>query len=118
MGRRRKGVGAVLRLTPEQQKNLALHVQYEIDEFRSAVQDLPSLRRRNSEWNRALESALLHFRILRSFFFGEGHHPNSDVFASHYVPTNWNPPKDHVFDATSERINQRLAHLTIERLKD
>ena len=84
------------------------------------MEELATLKvagRRDSAWNRALESALLHFRNLRAFFCGEGNHPQSDVFATHYV-TSWNMKKDDpVFKATLQRINKRLAHLTIERLE-
>jgi len=102
-------------LTPEQQKGMAEHVQYEIDEFRNSIQDLPGLRSQSRQWNRTLESVLLHFRVLRAFFFGEGTHPGSDVHASDYI-TSWQPPKDPVFDSTRKAVDKVLAHLTLERL--
>lgn len=100
--------------TTEQLKAMAEHAQYEVNEFRKAIRDLPSLRERDPDWNRALESALLHFRILRGFFFCEGRH-NDDVFARHYAD-GWQPTRDDVFDETKDAIDKRLAHLTLERL--
>lgn len=110
-----------MQITDEQQKAMAVHVKYEIDEFRNSIQELARLKqvgRRDSEWNRALESALLHFRNLRDFFYGDGNHHKSDVFAAHYIPS-WNAKSgedDPVFKVTHRRINQKLAHLTIERI--
>jgi hypothetical protein len=102
-------------LTNEQQKAMAEHVKYEIDEFRNSLRDLPSLRGRRRLWNRTLESALLHFRILRGFFFGEGTNPSSDVHASHFISA-WQPTKDPIFDNTKRAVDKVLAHLTLERV--
>ena len=110
-----------MQITDEQQRMLAVHVQYEIDEFRNSIRELTILKgvgRRDSAWNRALESTLLHFRNLRDFFYGDGNHHKSDVFAAHYIPS-WNAKSgedDPVFRVTHRRINQKLAHLTIERI--
>ena len=110
-----------MQLTDEQQKAMATHVRYEIVEFRNSIQSLVILKeagRRNSAWNRALESTLLHFRNLRAFFYGEGNHPKSDVFAAHYV-SSWNAKSgedDPVFKVTHRPINQMLSHLTVERI--
>lgn len=38
------------------------------------------------------------------------------MFARHYVNL-WNAENDPVFGATKDRINKRLAHITIERLE-
>ena len=102
-------------LTTEQQEAMAGHVQYEIDEFRNSFLDLPSLRERPRLWNRTLESVLLHFRVLRGFFFCEGTNPTSDVNASDYIST-WQPIKAPVFDNTKKAVDKVLAHLTLERV--
>ncbi len=109
----------MLILTINQQEKMAGHVQYEIDEFRNSFQELFRLKgRKNSAWNRALESVLLHFRNLRTFFFGERTRAgaDSDVFATHFI-SGWKHQRDCVFDTTSKRLNKRLVHLTIERLE-
>ena len=108
-------------LTAAQQQAMAGDVQYELDEFRSAIQAIPSLNHlrgsgRRSEWNRALESALLHFRNLRDFFFKLGKPHRDDVFAEHYVK-RWRPKPEAVFDTTKERIDKLLAHLSLGRLQ-
>jgi len=51
---------------------MAEHIQYELDEFRKSVQKLKGLKDSDVEWNPTIESVLLHFRILRAFFFAEG----------------------------------------------
>ncbi len=102
-------------LTTEQLKGMAEHVQYEVDEFKNSFQDLPGLRSQRRQWNRTLESVLLHFRVLRAFFFNEGTHPGSDVHASDYIAA-WQMPKDPVFDSTKKAVDKVLAHLTLERL--
>jgi hypothetical protein len=101
-------------LTTAQQEAMALHVQYEIEEFRNSFQDLPALRG-HRQWNRALESLLLHFRVLRAFFFSEGTYPGSDVHARDYVAI-WQPTKDPIFDRTKKAVDKVLAHLTLERV--
>lgn len=103
-------------LTNEELKGMARHVQYEIDEFRKAIEDLPNLVGHYRDWNRSLESALLHFRILREFYFNEGNRPD-DVFAKDYVE-GWCPGRDPIFDVTKEDLDKRLAHLTRARLTD
>jgi hypothetical protein len=95
-------------------EKLAEHVRYEVDELRKAVQKLSKLKKEDSEWNAAIESFLLHFRILRAFFFAEGNN-GDDVLAKHYV-AGWNPTKNSVFENTRVDINKRLAHLTAWRL--
>jgi hypothetical protein len=105
-------------LPDEQQRMLARDVQYEIDEFRNSIEELARLKAtgsKDSAWNRALESALLHFRTLRDFFYCQGRYKNSDLFATHYV-SSWKPEHDLVFEATLRRIDKRLVHLTIERI--
>jgi len=92
------------------------HIRYEIDEFRRSMKDLPGTRNK-PEWNRTIESVLLHFRVLRAFFFAEGSKPDSDVFACHYV-AGWKPIPDPVFAQTKVAIDKTVAHLTIERLKN
>jgi hypothetical protein len=104
-------------LTEEKQKMLAKDIQYEMDEFRNSFEELENLKsagRKDSAWNRALESTLLHFRNLRAFFCCEGNHPKSDVIVKHYIDS-WIAEEYPVFDATKERIDKRLAHITVER---
>jgi hypothetical protein len=96
-------------------QNMATHVQYEIDEFRYSFQDLPGVRNNPHQWNRTLESVLLHFRVLRAFFFAEGTRPGSDLHACHYI-AGWAAKRDPVFDTTKKAIDKKLAHLTLERL--
>ena len=98
-----------------QLEQMVPHLKYEINEFRRSLKDLPGTRDK-PEWNRTLESVLLHFRALRAFFFSEGTNPDSDVFASHYV-SGWKPVRDLVFHQTKVAIDKTVAHLTIERLQ-
>ena len=109
--------------TDEELKGMGAQVEYEISEFRSSVREFAFLKTLAhadiSAKNRALESALLHFRILRAFFFAEvaGDKDNDNVFARHYcAPAHWEPKKDPVFEATKKALNKRLAHLTLKRL--
>ena len=99
-----------------QLEQMVPHLKYEIDEFRRSLKDLPGTRGR-PEWNRTLESVLLHFRVLRAFFLLEVVKPGSDVLASDYIP-GWNPFRDPVFDQTKVLINKTATHLTIERLQN
>jgi hypothetical protein len=85
-------------MTDADLQNMARHVQYEIDEFRCSFQDLPGVRN-TRQWNRTLESVLLHFRVLRAFFFAEGTSPGSDLHACHYI-AGWAAKRDSVFDTT------------------
>jgi hypothetical protein len=101
-------------MTDEELEKMAVHVMYEVDEFRKAIQKLPLLEESEREWNPTLESALLHFRVLRAFFLGEKR-GNDDVLAKHYV-ANWSAKTESVFETTREDINKRLAHLTTGRL--
>ena len=105
-----------LMLSDTQLEQMVPHLEYEIDEFRRSLKDLPGTRDK-PEWNRTLESVLLHFRVLRAFFFSEGTKPDSDVFASDYVP-GWKPVCDPVFGRTKVAIDKTVAHLTIERLRN
>src|SRR5215469_12370829 len=102
-------------LTPEQQRGMAQHIQYEVDEFRNSFQDLPGLRGKGRQWNRTLKSVLLHFRVLRAFFYGEGTRDGSDVRASDFV-SSWQPRRDAIFDSTKQAVDKAVAHLTLERL--
>jgi hypothetical protein len=68
-------------------KEMAEHVQYEIDEFRGSFDALAKMGdERPREWNRTVESVLFHFRALRGFFFREKM-GDDDVFAQDYVGT-------------------------------
>jgi hypothetical protein len=110
----------------EEQREMATHVQYEIDEFRGsffALAEMGDKRPRPREWNRTVESVLFHFRALRDFFFviESG---NDDVFARHYVDT-WarksaevKEGEANVFARTRVPINKRLAHITLKRRLD
>jgi hypothetical protein len=106
----------------DQLKGMATHLEYEIGEFRRSVRKFADLKQRadadRSEKNRVLESALLHFRILRAFFFGEGAGKDAgDVFARHYcAPPPWAPKDDPVFEGTRTALSKRLTHLTLDRL--
>ncbi|NDQ58417.1 MAG: hypothetical protein GZ088_15225 [Acidipila sp.] len=105
-------------ITVEQLEQMAEHVQYEIAEFRKAIRTVQLLKYSDVGWNATIESGLLHFRILRAFFFAERgprNKDNDDVFAEQYI-VGWKPKKDPVFDATREAINKRMAHLTLKRL--
>ena len=101
--------------TTDQLEAIAEHIKYEVDEFRKSIRDLTRLRPGDTAWNRTLESALLHFRILRTFFFDERRYTD-DISARHYIE-EWQPTKDNVFDETKEALDKRLAHLTLDRLK-
>ena len=102
--------------TNEQIKHMVAHVIYEFKEFRKSIDTLPQLNQSDPNWNPTLESFLLHFRILRAFFFAEGNH-GDDLFARHYVGSErWNPNKQEVFCKTKDEIDKRLAHLTLRRL--
>jgi hypothetical protein len=98
-----------------QLEQMAPHIKYEIDEYRRSMKDLQSTRGK-PEWNRTLESTLLHFRVLRGFFLSEGKNNDSDVFAAHYIQA-WKPNRDPIFGRTKVPIDKRIAHLTIERLQ-
>jgi hypothetical protein len=100
--------------TADQLKAMAEHVRYEVVEFRKAVQSLHALTNKDAQWNPILESGLLHFRVLRGFFFAEGGKAD-DVFATHYIG-GWKPKRASVFDATKDALDKRIAHLTLERL--
>ena len=100
----------------EQLEQMVPHLKYEIDEFRRSLKDLPGTRGR-PEWNRTLESVLLHFRVLRAFFLLEIVKPGSDVVASDYIP-GWKPNRSSVFAQTKVAIDKTLPHLTIERLQN
>src|SRR5258708_40189476 len=78
---------------------------------------------RNQSGTERLSRHSFHFRVLRGFFFSEGHR-NGDVYASHYVgkwphtPFELDPTRQQsVFARTKASIDKRLAHLTTERLK-
>jgi len=107
-------------MTSTEIQEMARHVQYEIDEFRNALQKLSGLKESDTDWNGAIELSLLHFRNVRAFLFSESNKkqfPN-DLHAQDYLP-GWNPTSRHaVFDTTREGINERLAHLTLTRRVD
>src|SRR5882672_10514136 len=110
--------------TQEELTGMADHVIYEIDQFRHAtnkVRELQTKRQKNeavskNEWNIALESMLLHFRILRDFFQEKPKQkPNKsnekdDVTVRDYCGP-WAPTKAEVFSITKDDIDKRLAHL-------
>lgn len=102
-------------MTPAELQSMAEHAIYEIDEFRKAITKLSTLKQGGADWNNTIESALLHFRTLRAFFFseGKGNHPD-DLFAGYYV-TGWKPTKHAVFEETKSDIDKRLAHLSLRR---
>jgi hypothetical protein len=100
--------------TDEELRQMAAHVGYEIEEFQESIRALAGLQRSDKVWNRTLESALLHFRNLRSFF---GDKPEGDdVSAQHYVPS-WALSQEDIFKETRHALNKTLAHLTWDRLK-
>jgi hypothetical protein len=103
-------------LSSDELKAMAEHVQYEMAEFRKAIARLQRLTESDAQWNGTIESALLHFRILRTFLLGETQR-SDDVTASDFVP-GWNPQPDSVFEVTKADIDKRLAHLTTRRLKE
>ncbi len=112
-----------MRRTESDLEKMAGHVQYEIDEFRSSFDALVKMgSKRPPEWNRTVESLLLHFRALRGFFFQEKM-GDDDVFAHDFIP-EWPHKRSEANDAanilgkTRSAINKRLAHLTVERLTD
>jgi len=96
-------------------QNMATHVQYEIDEFRCSFQDWSGVSNNPHQWNRTLESVLLHFRVLRAFFFAEGTSSRSNLHACHYI-AGWAAKRDSVFDTTKKAIDKKLAHLTLKGL--
>ncbi len=103
--------------TNQELEAMSEHVMYEITEFRKSTESLQTLSKTDLEWNRTIESVLLHFRILRGFFLGEGRNED-DVFAWHYIGTeNWTPPRVSIFDETKSDLDKQLAHLTLARLK-
>jgi hypothetical protein len=70
--------------TDEDLRSMARHVYYELDEFRKSAAAIAA-RKRDENWNRTLESALLHFRNLRGFFVDL---PQADdASAQDYVPS-------------------------------
>jgi hypothetical protein len=97
----------------EDLRSMARHVWYELDEFRKSAAAITA-GKRDENWNRTLESALLHFRNLRGFFVDP--HQADDASAQDYVPS-WTPTADPVFSETREPLNKALAHLTWSRLK-
>jgi hypothetical protein len=102
-------------MTVTELEGMAQHVVYEINEFRKVIEKLSKLKRGEADWNNTVESVLLHFRILRTFFFseGKGNHPD-DLFAEYYV-SDWKPTKDAIFASTKDDIDKRLAHLSLRR---
>jgi hypothetical protein len=102
-------------MTPSELKGMAEHVRHEVDEFRKAIQRLPTLEEDHPDRKSTIEVALLHFRNLRDFFFAPG--KTDDVFARDYI-ASWNPEEDAIFQATRRDLNKRLAHLTTWRLKE
>ena len=101
--------------TDDELQRMAEHFGYEVREYRKAIVKLQQDLKGKPEWNPTLESALLHFRILRSFFLSTRH--KLDVIAGDYIP-DWKPTSDAVFDATRDDIDQRLAHLSMGRLNE
>jgi hypothetical protein len=111
--------------TEAELQEMVKHVQYEIDEFRRSFDALAQMGdKRPPEWNRTVESVLLHFRILRGFFLHEEYSDEDDVFAHHYVATTWPYERtllkdlSNIFGKTKAPLDKRLAHLTLERRSD
>lgn len=100
--------------TDAELQEMAEQVLYELHAFRGAIEATAVLKKTDERWNRALESALLHFRILRGFFIDEPKN-DDDVSAKDYVSA-WNPKADEIFNETKIPLDKRLAHLTWRRL--
>lgn len=64
-------------MTAADLEKLAQDVRYEVEEFRKAVDKVAKITSAHADWNNTIESVLLHFRILRAFFF-----PDSALFYS------------------------------------
>jgi len=99
----------------EELKAMASRVEYEVMEFRNAIRALSSLTNNDPKWNGAVESVLLHFRVLRAFFLNPKSVYKDDVLARDYI-AKWNPNEAKVFADTKEDIDKRPAHLTTRRL--
>lgn len=109
-------------LSPDQLKRMQPHIWSEIRAYRTAIKEFAGLKKRAGpevdlmdRRNRALEATLLHFRILRDFFYKGHGQPTDDVFAIHYS-ASWKAEASEVIEATKQDIDKRLAHLTTERL--
>jgi hypothetical protein len=104
--------------TNEELREMAGHVAYEVEQFRESVAECATLMTtgrvlNRNQWNRALESALLHFRILRGFFIDTP--TGKDASARDYVST-WSPNANPIFDKTRVALNRRLSHLSWDRV--
>lgn len=71
--------------------------------------------------NAALESFLLHVRILIEFFYNDNPHKD-DIVASHFFspPGKWKairPKQSAILKQTKKRAHKLLAHLTYTRLR-
>src|SRR5260370_32076525 len=95
--------------TDEELKQMAGHIGYEIEEFQESIRALAGLQKSDKVWNRTLESALLHFRNLRSFFSDKPE--GDDVSAQHYVPS-WALSQEDIFKETRQALNKTLSNLT------
>lgn len=107
--------------THEELYKMSGHVRYEMSEFKKGIEEFHRLRdTRDPSRDRALESALLHFRILRDFFMQHTVKHDDDVLAVHYIGTaNWKPKTTGtVVGDTWEHLNGRLAHLSLRRIKE
>ena len=65
-----------------------------------------------------LDSFLLHTRVLRDFFFHEGHR-SEDLVAAQFVP-NWKlirPPTTRYLFSHKQRLDQSLGRLTVQQRK-
>jgi hypothetical protein len=107
--------------TNEELREMAGHVVYEIEEFRESIAEFDRLTRlreidgawNRHSWNRSLESVLLHFRVLRGFFIDPP--KKADASARDYVAA-WLPVEDPIFSKTKTALDQKLAHLTWNRV--
>ena len=107
--------------TDEELCKMSGHVHYEISEFKKGIEDFHHLRdTKDPARDRALESALLHFRVLRDFFLDLTVNSDDDVLAVHYVGAgSWKPKtSSKVFEETRKHLNKRLAHLSLHRIKE
>lgn len=98
-------------------RGMTKHLVYEVCEYRKAVQELARLKGK-PEWNPRLESALLHFRVLREFFMARERKSGYDnVLARDYI-RDWDPINSQVFKGTKADIDKRIAHLSVRRLAE
>ena len=107
--------------THEELHKMSGHVRYEISEFKKGIEEFHRLiDTKDPARDRALESALLHFRVLRDFLLHQKEKYDDDVLAVHYVEAGiWKPKiTSKVFEETRQHLDKRLAHLSLRRIKE